>query len=75
MFNNYNGKYLIVNDKYVGKVISELWSNNCALLKLENYVDHVDMILKNNMSGHKITFMKIINCINSFSTMYTCIIS
>ena len=48
MFNNYNGKYLIVNNKYVGKVISELWSNNCALLKLENYVDHVDMILKNN---------------------------
>lgn len=48
MFNNYNGKYLIVDNNYVGKVINELWDNNCVLLKLENYTDYVDLVIKNN---------------------------
>jgi hypothetical protein len=48
MFNNYNGKYLIIDNKYVGKVINELWNNNCVLIKLENYMDYIDVILKRN---------------------------
>jgi hypothetical protein len=48
MFNNYNNKYLIIQNEYVGKVIKELWDNTCALIKLENHTDYVDVTIKQN---------------------------
>jgi len=40
------GDYILIKNKYVGKIIKFLWNNTNLIAKLENYTDYVDPTLK-----------------------------
>jgi len=41
------GDYIIIKNKYVGKIIKFLWNNTNLIARLENYTDYIDPTLKN----------------------------
>ena len=42
------GEYILIKDKYVGKIVKLLWNNTNLIVKLENYTDYIDPTIKNN---------------------------
>jgi len=41
------GDYILINNKYIGKIIKLLWNNTNLIVKLINYSDYIDPTIKN----------------------------
>ena len=41
------GNYILIKNKYIGKIIKFLWNHTSIIVKLEGYTDYIDPTIKN----------------------------